>query len=503
MKRPKNWLRLSTDQLPLLEKSLNELKDKDGKPCFDQSHSLVSKLSSLAQAGGVTRMERTYYHYLEQGPIPPAIAELIKAAVGNDNWNRIISHEQDTGVPELHRRLNQARDAYKNVSVVDTYEILTEFYEQRGVQCHTYQKRDGTRVKVPLYVREQWKSLTEPSLEMLFDDKTSHYEPTREEREFFALFQPHLREALGLKPLRSAEIFHLVDLQQKDARLSLRFERGSFFDSVMCQYYLEYELMLRASTRPRRNPVGLPIRRQIASSVDSVEGFFRKKAARIGVSNLLLLRHNKSDYIPMIGARSSSFKMSPWDQFDPMTAGIFDITSHVALAKEFDFKLRHKVLKEVGGQIFGIAELEEVNPQGFHPPDWFYEGPDALPFLKELKDLLDDGSAASFEVTGFCIDLVRIVPEITTLFVVRDESYFRRWANHFAANKKYPEYLDFFHNVRVPRRIGHFEDYVRSRFPSHPYHRDRQNGFEPMNWTLPGGFCLLQSLKRASEKNLL
>jgi hypothetical protein len=112
--------------------------------------------------------------------------------------------------------------------------------------------------------------------------------------------------------------------------------------------------------------------------------------------------------------------------------------------------------------------------------------------------MLDDGRA-SFLITGFCIDLVRMVPEITTVFVVRDESYYRE---HRARMKANLEYGPPFH-CEIPRDIPDVDDYLATRFPSDPGRPDAGQGFDPWKWTLPGGFCFYQGLKRAVRERLL
>jgi hypothetical protein len=112
--------------------------------------------------------------------------------------------------------------------------------------------------------------------------------------------------------------------------------------------------------------------------------------------------------------------------------------------------------------------------------------------------MIDDGRAC-FRVTGFCIDVVRIVPEITTVLVVKDQSYYTKYRSKFKINLEYgpPSFCE------IPREIIDVDEYLVKQFPSNPGQPEGSKGFDSSKWTLPGAFCFYQGLKKAVEDKLL
>ena len=307
------------------------------------------------------------------------------------------------------------------------------------------------------------------------------------ERAFFDQYQ-EIRKRLGLLPMWDGRLFRLVSLEPRDPGLDLHFEHGSFFDAVACQYALEHELRL-AIMGGETPTARLPNRDSLASTATLIENFCSVRVARVGVSNLLLLRSAENTYRPVVRERGRQ-SMGHAGDFDPISSGVFDISTG---SGDVDFSLEFKVLKEVYEELLGGVEVEREH-MGLDPDFFFYK-----PGIVDLREMLQDGRA-TFQVTGFCIDLVRVIPEITTVLVVRDDSYYRRHRADFKVNLEYEGLSSFF---EIPVKIGDIDQYLAKQFPSVPGHAHSGLGFDPLKWTLPGGFCFYQGLKRAVADGLL
>lgn len=385
------------------------------------------------------------------------------------------------------RRYREAVRAWTHVEFSQLCGFLSDYYRGEGVPLFSYRSTGGSSFRVPLFVRDEWLDLQDDSLVMTRSPDERSFEPTSIQRRFLETYLA-VRPALGLTNLLwNGRIFQLVEMRSLMGKLHLRFEQGRFFDSVMSQYVLEHELRI-ALSRGHSGGTTLPIRRELASDMKSIETFGAKQVMRIGVSNLLLLRQSRSMYRPVIRQRGA-LSMGHVGDFDAVSSGVFDIaTANPAV----DFDLKYKVLKEIFEELLGGAEVEQEIRE--LDPEFFYERPGIL----EIRQMLKDGRA-SFSVSGFCIDLVRLVPEITTVLVVRDHAYYKQYRSRFRVNLEYGPAF----NSEIPRDITDADDYLVHHFPSNPASPEGGTGFDPMRWTLPGGFCFCQGVKRSVANRLL
>src|SRR5207249_11649709 len=77
------------------------------------------------------------------------------------------------------------------------------------------------------------------------------------------------------------------------------------------------------------------------------------------LNNLLLLRYDGSSYMPVIAKRGAlSLTKEIWDN---VSSSIFDITSDLNNIEEYDLDVRHKVLKEIGAELFGDRKSTRLN----------------------------------------------------------------------------------------------------------------------------------------------
>jgi len=389
------------------------------------------------------------------------------------------------------RNLDAAIKAWQQVTFQDVCHVLTAYYEDRGVPLFSYPQMAGKPSKVPLYVLPEWTDLTHRKLRMEYNPEPEprYYKPSPSQQDFLALYQ-ELRRQLGQEALWNGMIFRLTNLRSSPSELHLSFEDGYFYDSLMCHYILEYELLSRLVNSDISRDVPLNLRDKAAGCAQAIESFCQHYVSRIGISNLILLRSGEDTYVPVIQKRGS---LSLAHGFDTVSSGIFDITT----TPKADFNLRHKVLKEVSEELFDNVDVAKETRK-WRDPCFFYKS-DGISDLLELFD----SNLATFQVTGFCIDLIRIVPEITTVLVIRDASYCNRHLNgeaaHFRLNLEYRSTSDF----NIPRDIEDVDEYLRNDMPTDPDSSKPTQGFDPTRWTLPGAFCFYQGLRRAVTAGLL
>ncbi|HSV98705.1 MAG TPA: hypothetical protein VLI39_00925 [Sedimentisphaerales bacterium] len=173
---------------------------------------------------------------------------------------------------------------------------------------------------------------------------------------------------------------------------------------------------------------------------------------------------------------------------DPVSSCMFA----VATTPNADKELRHTVLRETAEELFGEKEVRKRT--GSLDPYWFYE----KPYVSDILKMIEAGSA-SFDVTGFCVDLVRCVPEITTVLVIRDETYFKRYRPLMHLGPEHIVSTLF----KFPRDLRNVDRYLAEQIVTDPDGDLSRRGFDPTRWTLPGGFSFRQGLSKAAERKLL
>jgi hypothetical protein len=385
------------------------------------------------------------------------------------------------------RQFKKVLTAWSEIDSGLLYGFVAAYYKGKGLPLFAY---PCSAARVPLYVRPSWQALTDRSLVMKLNRIERAADLPKSYQEFLTLYAD-VRKAMGHRELWNGRVFRLTELRSSAGSLSLHFEQGRFFDALACQYILEHEA--RLALAPWRGgvevkPRTLPVRDSVASTAKEIEHFCQTQTARIGISNLLLFRSGKNTYRPMIRSRGK-LSMGQTGVFDTIGSGVFDIANADA---GIDFDRRYKILKELYEELLGGVEVETEISQT--EPDFFFRKPG----IKELLPMLRD-DRASFQITGFCIDLIRAVPEITTVFIVRDSKYFSRYRDIFSANSEYEAGSPF----DIPRKLGNVDEYLAERFPSNPAQPDAGMGFDPVKWSLSGAFCFYQGLKRASAEGLL
>ena len=400
--------------------------------------------------------------------------------------NEIInvpSIAQSLGTPQ---HVERSLQLWQQIHLTQIYSTLLDYYKNLGDKLFSYPGPTGP-IPMPLYVKPVWQELTRARLNMTLQNNTRTYQPSEMQLQFWNFYN----QMKNLKPdvvdqLYDGKIFRLMNFIESDQSLALNFEIGQFSHAVMCQYLLEHELIMALANNVHPSRDSLAIRNQVAEDEKTIAAFFQHNIARIGINNLILVKRNSNTYLA-IARKKSMQSMIQHHLFDQISSCIFEMIDSLKV----DFDLQNTVLRETCEELFGQPD-QATNPN---------EGINAInnQEMVELQRMLQNGSAV-FQVTGFCIDLVRLVPEITTLLIIHDRTFFK----HFLDRNTHlnDEFLpgSFF---QIPSNLDDVDAFLKSAIVSDPDGNPHAKGFDPMLWTLPGGFSFYQGLKRAVGMKLL
>jgi len=393
------------------------------------------------------------------------------------------------------RKRQKLISAWENRQTKEINKNLLDYYSNFNQELFSYPQQDGTRIQVPLYVASGWDNLTDFSLKFNFQDNFRQFNPSRAHQAFWEIYRDLKKRETKQDdwPLYNSPIFRLLEIDNKPDKITLSFELGNFSDSVMCQYILEHELVTSIAKKSFKIQKDLKWRNNVAATPKMFNSFFKNNVARIGICNLILLRSGKDSYVPMVQPRGG-LSMVGERLYDAVSSCIFE----VATEPEADFKWQHTVLREIYEELFGN---EDVVTKSLDLDPFFFYKKDGI---ADLIELINNG-AAIFEITGFCIDLVRIVPEVTTLLVVRDESYYQKhYSPSDSSIAKFCLNPEFERSslIHIPASIDNLDDYLISEDLVSQHSNFEEFLFDFTKWTLPGGFSFYQGLKKAISNNL-
>jgi len=146
--------------------------------------------------------------------------------------------------------------------------------------------------------------------------------------------------------------------------------------------------------------------------------------ASIGCSCLFVYKTNVG-YEYFIGHKSDS--ANGLRDMHVIPSFMFQPVSKNKLKYKNELSIKNQVLRELGEEVFGYEEYEG-NKHSSH----IYGEILADPVIKHLEEMVSKGKA-EFIVTGLWLDLYRLRPEITTLFIIHDPEWF---SSSFSINTK-------------------------------------------------------------------
>ena len=137
--------------------------------------------------------------------------------------------------------------------------------------------------------------------------------------------------------------------------------------------------------------------------------------ASIGCSCLFVYKTNVG-YEYFIGHKSAS--ANGLRDMHVIPSFMFQPISKNKLKYKHELSIKNQILRELGEEVFGYDEYEG-NKHSSH----IYGQILAAPVIKQIEEMVSSGKA-EFIVTGLWLDLYRLRPEITTLFIVHDPEWF-------------------------------------------------------------------------------
>lgn len=382
---------------------------------------------------------------------------------------------------------SEAIEAWREGHFAKQCASLNKYYEHVHDRLFSYPGKQGP-IRVPLFVRKEWLNLDRRSLVLAPLRMGEPYTATREEREFLELYH-EIRRALDQPKLgEGGRLYQLRRIETDKKHLTLTFAAGKFLETIMCQWHLEHELNL-ALRKSGKNP-NLPVRDKLLRTETDIETFCEKKAIMVGVSNLLLLKCGPRQYKPYIHMRSV-------DSLVGGTEGLYDTIGTCAFRwrrlPELDFDVKERVMTSIGKELFGQDYLAEPlrGEAGSEPKEKW----------RTVLEEMEKSGDASFDVTGFFIDLIRWAPQITAVFVVRDISYFQKFHHQFGVSRVHREFEQTEHALRIaPHEIKDVDEWMVNSMLRDPQFAAAGVGFDPLRWTPDGGFAFYQGMRRAVAK---
>ncbi len=387
------------------------------------------------------------------------------------------------------RRRKKHKEIWRNANLSNVYAWIVQYYNLSKLPMIQY-KNSTSKNYYPLLALLNWEDSASKKIDMNFENSKLEFNPSRSQKKFYDFFY-------DLKNFKDfdLDVFNLTSIKNLESSIKLNFNLGKFSHSVMCQYILEDELINLLNDFEYFDKDKFSLRNSVASNYTEIQSFFKNNVTRIGLCTLILLKKDQNHYIPMVKKRGK-YSMINQDLFDPISSCVFE----VATAPKADFELTHTLFREIYEELFGQEELTESIPH--LNPHYFYE----LDGIKDLNRIMQEGNA-KFEITGLCVDLIRMVPEITAVLIVQDPEYFQKYYNindstsdRFVLNDEFNPHSS---NWEIPISITDASKYLEFEVLSDPDGNESNIGFDPMKWTLPGGYSYYQGINYVINKGLL
>jgi len=234
------------------------------------------------------------------------------------------------------------------------------------------------------------------------------------------LKDPLMRELVQRagKPAQNLPTFAMQELLVGE-RVQMRCQMGTYFDMIDTCDALEWEILRAASSLKtasmqayklfdKRLPLRSRLHAQVSNPVRS--GACRSLAISL---NALVAFYQDDDVYLMLRKRSEQVAVHaglihviPSFMFQPATPAI----GH-------EFSLRHNIYREYLEELFDRPDPK----QGESDPEYFTRDP----LLLELSHMLETGQAEWY-YTGVAVNLLNLRPDICTLLLIKDDSWYRR-----------------------------------------------------------------------------
>jgi hypothetical protein len=193
---------------------------------------------------------------------------------------------------------------------------------------------------------------------------------------------------------------------------------GLYYDAVLTEFAIEWELFRLVAVSKSREELlealnahgSLPLRVRAEQTQGSALLHGGSRCAALTVSTFVVFRR-AGRYYCLIRRRSRAVGISP-GLFHVLPAAMFEATQTDYRA---EWSVKQNVFRELLEEVYNEPERRGTTA------DWIY-GVEPIP---ELERLLVAGRA-EFSLTGLCVNLLDLRPEICTVLCVEDEDFLRR-----------------------------------------------------------------------------
>lgn len=204
-----------------------------------------------------------------------------------------------------------------------------------------------------------------------------------------------------------------MDLSQSVPQISGAF--GLYYDNVLTQYALEWELKRALLVNPSNpivslgTPGALPLREAIEKLTNPlINGAGR--CASITVSTLLVFKRSNGDFYTIVRRRSNLVGLSP-GLHHVVPAGMFEASNI-----EDEWSVESNVWRELLEEVYN--EKEQIGSGHSELSDYLRKKSP----IDKLLSLIKKGKA-ELSVTGVCCDLLNLRTELCTILFISDPAF--------------------------------------------------------------------------------
>jgi transcriptional regulator with XRE-family HTH domain len=206
-------------------------------------------------------------------------------------------------------------------------------------------------------------------------------------------------------------VYPFTELEFTPAGPRIHGKVGHYFDNLLTQYALEWELrraihrLGTAHLDGLADPGTLPLREAIQRLGDPLRSGAGRCAA-ITVSTLFVFQRYNRRYICMLRRRGTEVAVSP-GMWHVVPSGMFE-----PMYSDDQWSVTMNVWRELLEEVYD--EKERIVPDAKLPDHILGRPP-----IRIIRSLINEGNATHV-LTGLCFDLLNLRPEICTLLLVKD-----------------------------------------------------------------------------------
>ena len=338
---------------------------------------------------------------------------------------------------------------YRNVAKeFKDWDIVVEFLEQRyNVEAFSFNNE-----KIPIIIYwKNTKNVVDPdSILGNLDENDPRIWGQKKERSF-------IKKEFEKGPIKHESVnYRMIEIKKGKKKPILNCALGMYYDNILTQYALEWELNKLIHENKTRDdliralndPENLPLRRRTENSVENPLLNGSTRCAAITMSMLVVVKR-KDGYYCIINRRSKEVGVSQ-NMYHIVPAGMFEATYH---DYRMEWSIEYNIFRELLEEMYDEKEVQESTPSTV---EHFYN----INLIRYLRELLKQ-KKAEISITGICIDLLNLRPEINVVLFIDDIEFL---------GKRKPvlnwEYENFESRGNIAINFAKLEQFINSKLKS-------------------------------------